>query len=271
MLSKHLKAMRLQNSKSSPCLFVGTFIPGHPPIYIGIYVDNIIYFSPEDAVEKKFEEGLSTIGSVDFMGQVSLFLGTEFTWVKHSDGNLTVSLTQQSFTETLINSLGFVHKGTLDFLTPYRSGQSIDSIPPEEMSTSARNELRLRYKSLVGSLNWLTHTTRPDISTVVSLLAQHQSDPSSGHLEAAHYVVRYLASTKTLGIYFTSRLRSTLEAFLNFPLPSTVISMSDANWGPQDASHQHLLMTYLCLHLGLCRPSTLICLVPSIGFQNSKR
>jgi len=27
-----------------------------------------------------------------------------------------------------------------------------------------------------------------------------------------------------------------LESFIHFPLPSTVMSMSDANWGPQDAS-----------------------------------
>lgn len=71
---------------------------------------------------------------------------------------------------------------------------------------------------------------------MVSLLAQHQSEPSSGHLAAAHHVVRYLASTKTLGIYFTSRHRSKLEAFLHFPLPAMVMSMSDANWGPQDAT-----------------------------------
>jgi hypothetical protein len=74
MLSNHLRSMGLQSSSSSPCLFVGTLIPGKPPIYVGIYVDDIIYFSESDQVERRFEELLSTIGSVDFMGQVSLFL-----------------------------------------------------------------------------------------------------------------------------------------------------------------------------------------------------
>jgi len=80
------------------------------------------------------------MGTVDFMGQVSLFLGTEFSWVHHDDGNISVSLTQQSSTE--------------------------------------RDALRLKYQSLIGSLNWLAHTTRPDLSTAVSLLTQHQSSPS---------------------------------------------------------------------------------------------
>jgi hypothetical protein len=85
-------------------------------------------------------------------------------------------------------------------------------------------------------LNWLAHTTRPDLSTVVSILAQHQSDPSPGHYEAALFVIQYLVDTKDLGIYFTSRRRSTLESFLHFPIPSKILSMSDADWGPQDAS-----------------------------------
>ncbi len=70
MLSSHLKSMGLKASDHCPCLFTGVLIPGEPPIYIGIYVDDIIYFSASDHVECKFEESLSTIGSVDFMGQV---------------------------------------------------------------------------------------------------------------------------------------------------------------------------------------------------------
>ena len=234
-LSSHLQAMGLKNSETSPCLFTGVLIPGEPPVFVGIYVDDIIYFSCSDAVERKFEQELSTVGSVDFMGQVSLFLGTEFTWVKHPDGHLSVSLSQQTFTEQLLDSLAIERPTISTYLTPYQSGKSIDSIPHESMSPSARNELRVKYQSVVGSLNWFAHTTRPDISTVVSLLAQHQSEPSTGHLQAI-YVVNYLASTKTLGIYFTSCRCSTLESFLHFPISQPLLPMSDTNWGPQDAS-----------------------------------
>jgi hypothetical protein len=120
-----------------------TFIEEEPPIYVGIYVDDIIYFSASDAVEKKFESLLSTIRSVDFMGQVSLFLGTEFTWLHHSDGHITVGLTQQSFSETLIDSFGFGNFLQSTFLTPYRSGLLIDSFSLESMSSSERDELQL--------------------------------------------------------------------------------------------------------------------------------
>jgi len=236
-LCAHLKSMGLQNSPNSPCLFVGNLIEGGPPIYIGVYVDDIIYFSCSDEVERKFEDLLSQCVSADFMGQVSHFLGIEFNWVQHTDGHLSVSLTQESFAESLLDSLGLSGFNYSLFTSPYRSGLAIDSIPHEDMTSAARDKLRLQFQSLVGSLNWLAHTTRPDLSTVVSLLAQHQNIPSPGHYEAALYASKYLAGTKHLGIYFTSRRDSTLQSFLHFPLPPTsLLSMSDANWGPQDAS-----------------------------------
>ncbi len=65
---------------------------------------------------------------------------------------------------------------------------------------------------------------------MVSLLAQHQSNPSQGHMDAVHYATKYLAHTKNLGIYFTRRIRSVFESFLHFPIASNqVISMSNAN------------------------------------------
>ena len=117
------------------------------------------------------------------MGQVSHFLGIEFTWHFHDDGNISVHLTQQSFAENLVESMGFSDISLSSYVTPYRSGSPIDSIPAVSLTSSQQDTLRLQYQSLVGSLNWLAHTTHPDLSTVVSLLAQHQSNPSPGHME----------------------------------------------------------------------------------------
>jgi len=235
-LSTHLRSIGMQQSSISPCLFVGTLIPGQPPVYVSIYVDDIIYFSASDSVEREFEKQLSSIGNVDFMGQVSHFLGIEFSWRFHQDGNLSESLTQQSFAENLVDSVNYSTASVSSYVSPYRSGLPIDSIPPSALSSTEQDQLRLQYQSLVGSLNWLAHTTRPDLSTVVSLLAQHQSLPSQGHMDAALHVVKYIAQTKTMGIYFSSNRQSTLESFLHFPVPHSLLPMADANWGPQDAS-----------------------------------
>jgi hypothetical protein len=101
----------------------------------------------------------------------------------------------------LIESLGLEKASISAFLTPYRSGHPIDSVIHAQMDPNDRDALCLSYQSLVGSLNWLAHTTRPDLAKMVSLLAQHQSNPSPGHLEAARYATIYLANMKTLSIH----------------------------------------------------------------------
>jgi hypothetical protein len=129
----------------SPCLFVGTLVEGLPPIYIGIYVDDIIYFSVDDQVEKEFESKLSAIGNVDFMGKVSHFLGIESGWKHHEAGNISVSLTQQLFAENLVESVNYSTASVSSFVSPYRSGLPIDSIPPSTLSSSEQDKLRLHY------------------------------------------------------------------------------------------------------------------------------
>jgi len=48
--------------------------------------------------------------------------------------------------------LGISSTHTLTFATPFRSGHVIDAVLHEEMSSSARDELRLCYQSLVEAL-----------------------------------------------------------------------------------------------------------------------
>ena len=83
------------------------------------------------------------------------------------------------------------------------------------MSSSERDTLKAMYSSLTGSLVWLSYSTRPDISVITSQLCSHNREPSPGHLNAAKYVLRYLKSTLTHGIFFSSKGNSALETFVS--------------------------------------------------------
>ena len=80
MLSKHLHEIGLCPSSHDSCLFVGSPIPGKPPIYVAPYVDDFIYFSADPNIEKHFKTALSSKVKVDFMGQVDYFVGMLFDW-----------------------------------------------------------------------------------------------------------------------------------------------------------------------------------------------
>jgi len=42
----------LKPTTHDPCIFHGNIIPGKPPLYVAMYVDDFIYFSCDDEVEK---------------------------------------------------------------------------------------------------------------------------------------------------------------------------------------------------------------------------
>ncbi|KAG6388774.1 hypothetical protein SASPL_150210 [Salvia splendens] len=58
------------------------------------------------------------------------------------------------------------------------------------------------YRSLVGGLNYLTHTT-PGIAFPVSVVLRYMHNPTKQHLGAARRILRYVAGTVKFGIWYT--------------------------------------------------------------------
>jgi hypothetical protein len=58
------------------------------------------------------------------------------------------------------------------------------------------------YASLIGSLQYLTVATRPDIAYAVNWLASFTANPSFKHYNAAKRVLRYLKGTRNYGITY---------------------------------------------------------------------
>ena len=76
------------------------------------------------------------------------------------------------------------------------------------------------YQSTVGSLMYLSVSTRPDITFAVSNLARYSVKPTKAHWSAAKRVMRYLKGTSELGIIYSNK-GSELK----------LTGYSDADWG----------------------------------------
>ena len=76
---------------------------------------------------------------------------------------------------------------------------------------------RKPYRELVGSLLYLSNTTRPDIYFAVGMLSRFMENPGTKHWHAAGHVLRYLRYTSTMGITYKS----------NMPLQITTYSDAD--------------------------------------------
>ena len=137
-------------------------------LYLGLYVDDLCYFSTSEECEKIFEQKLSKLTTVDFMGEVTHFLSIKFTWSKTPDKHTSVHLSQTAFAEQLVSTNHLNDSNTPT--TAYRSGHPVDSVPYQMLSNQERRRLSTKLKSIIGSLLWLSQATRPDLSTIPCLL-----------------------------------------------------------------------------------------------------
>lgn len=233
-----LKALNIHKVSNSNCIFKGTPIPGQPPIYLGLYVDDFIFFSESDEVEKYFQQKFGEKVKTTFESQVDHFLGLTFHCKRHSDNNISIRLSQEPFIENLLERTQMDGPEVYTVPTPYRSGYPVDKIPCTTESETTQKRITHKMQKALGSLQWLATSTRPDIATITNILSQYTHKASKGHLDAVKRVIRYLKGTKNLGIAFHSNKNNSIESFVKFPVdPNATTPFTDANWGPQDQSN----------------------------------
>ena len=63
-------------------------------------------------------------------------------------------------------------------------------------------DLNFNNRSVVGKLNFLAQTARPDSMYAMHQIAKYSSDPRTSHGEAVLYLIRYLKKTRDLGLLF---------------------------------------------------------------------
>ncbi|MBW0563824.1 hypothetical protein O181_103539, partial [Austropuccinia psidii MF-1] len=79
--------------------------------------------------------------------------------------------------------------------------------------------LKINFRSAVGSINYLSSATRPDLSFAVSTLSQYLECPGICHWHAFLHVLRYLKGTQDVGLHYPENL------------PKGIVAWSNADWG----------------------------------------
>ena len=124
-----------------PCIYSGELLPGRPPIYLGLYVDDFFYYFPDPTVERHFETLLAQELPVKFLGVAHSFLGLTMTWTE-TPTSLSVHLDQLQFTDEILEGYGMADANPVP--TPFRSGCHIDTL-----TGSTSDSITALYQSLV--------------------------------------------------------------------------------------------------------------------------
>ncbi|KAG6409034.1 hypothetical protein SASPL_132064 [Salvia splendens] len=69
-------------------------------------------------------------------------------------------------------------------------------------TTKEKRWIRHYYKSLVGSLRYLT-CTMPDILYATGLVSRYMENPTTSHFKAAKRILRYLRGTIDYGLFYS--------------------------------------------------------------------
>jgi hypothetical protein len=120
----------LKPTKHDPCIFHGTTIPGKPPLYLVMYVDDFLYFSLDDEVEQYFQTALSQKLKVEFLGDAEWYLGMKFDWSTLSDGSVNCRISQEGYAAGIIEEMGLSQANRSPLMTPYHSRLPVDTILP---------------------------------------------------------------------------------------------------------------------------------------------
>ncbi|XP_056690301.1 uncharacterized mitochondrial protein AtMg00810-like [Spinacia oleracea] len=190
----------LFKGRISLAIFVVVIHREHGHISIAaVYVDDIILTGTDPNKLAALKAYLHQEFSIKDLGKLNYFLGIE---VGYSTEGIILS--QKKFTKELLSDCGF--DITKKAITP---------LPVNVKLTLSDGELYSdteKYRSLVGKLNFLTHT-RPDLSFAVQLLSQFLQHPRVPHITALHHTLRYLAHTAGQGILLKALDSISLQAF----------------------------------------------------------
>ncbi|MBW0558554.1 hypothetical protein O181_098269 [Austropuccinia psidii MF-1] len=149
---------------------------------MAIFGENVQLFKTE--ISKEF--------NIKDIGPAYLLLG-----VKIHQLDDCITLDQQHFIDSLLDLYGMQNCKTVD--TPLVPNDHLT--PATDNERKAFKNMGINFRSVFGSINYLSTVTRPDLSHAVSSLLQYLEKPGTLHWKAFLHVLKYLRGTQELGLH----------------------------------------------------------------------
>jgi hypothetical protein len=150
-----------------------------------VYVDDGIFLGPSDQQLHDIINKLHNLKlSIEDQGHPADYVGVSIKKLK----NGIIELTQRALIDYIISEVAL-------------SNSKVKAVPAKvsEILHAHLDKppflLNFGYRSVIGKLNYLAQTTRPDIVYATHQLAKYSSDPIEPHEEAVLYLICYLKKT----------------------------------------------------------------------------
>lgn len=152
--------------------------------FVHVYVNNMVIISKNAS---RFKTIISSKYAMEDLGQVSLRLGMKIT---HSRGKIT--LPQQAYSNRLLKEYNLNNSRP----TPTPMVPTTCLLPATQADCDKFIKMKIYYQHVIGSINYLTVSTRPDIAFAVSQLSQHRENTGAAHWNAFIHLLQYIKGTQ---------------------------------------------------------------------------
>lgn len=129
--------------------------------------------------------------NIEDMGKPSDYIGVN---LSREDG--VFHFTQRALIDSILEDVGLSHSRKTKPV-PAKATQTLHAYPDSPAFDGPYN-----FRSVVGKLNYLCQTTRPDIMYAVHSIAKFSANPKKEHGDAIMYLAMYLNKTRDIGLRF---------------------------------------------------------------------
>ena len=202
---------------------VDTCLYYRPGLIFLVYIDDCLLLSAKDEI---IDQGIHDLRAaeprfnMEDQGSVNDFLGIQ---VKHKP-NGEITLTQPQLIASILKDLHLDKDNVITRKTPCLSTVLLHKDPKGPSMTNEFN-----YRSVIGKLNFLEKSTRPDIAYAVHQCARFSSDPKQSHADAVKRIGRYLKGTPNQGITIRPDTQQSFQCWVDADF--------SGNWKPEGAQH----------------------------------
>jgi hypothetical protein len=138
----------------------------------------------------EFGQMMSEKYQMSMMGEVKFFLGLQ---IRQQDNGIFIS--QEKYLRDCLKKFKMQDCKQKGYKTPMPMNGQLDT------DVYGKDYDQKGYRSMIGSLLYLC-ASRPDIMLSVCMCAHFQATPKESHHQAVKRILRYLAHTPTLGLWY---------------------------------------------------------------------
>jgi hypothetical protein len=175
-----------------------------PIALIGVFVDDCFVVGGDEEV-KRIKNQLMNLYKMHDLGPLNFALGIKFDQNK----DFSIQMSQALYVDKLLEKFEMIESKIVDTPLPQKNSTKPKK-PEEDEEEIAEPKSPLydnvnKYQQLVGSLIYLSNSTRPDIAHAVSYLSRHMHAPTEDDMMNGKRVLRYLKGSRTLALNYNQK------------------------------------------------------------------